>query len=100
MRRAESVPLGRIVKRLPMKGTWFAPAYQGPAGLYVVRAVGFSEDPLMFQVCRLTEEASSTGDVAIVPKSKDISEPFMTYEGADQFARRLAEGAPRGERFA
>lgn len=91
MRRAESVPLGRILKHLPEKGTWYAPAYQGPAGLFVIREAGFGRDPLMFQVCHLTKNDR---------QAVDASEPFMTLEGADQFAQRMAAGSPEKARFA
>ncbi len=86
MNRCESVPLGRILKHLPEKGTWFAPAYQGPAGLFAIRVRDNDGVPL-FQVSQL-ERRESQG----FRKSTDISAPWLTIEGAERFAQRLAGG--------
>lgn len=90
--KAVPVPLTRIAKHLSPGKTWHDPGYQGPAGLYVVRGFGGDNHPPMFQVTRIRKE--------VLPRTEDVSLPFMTLEGAEQFARRMAEGAPEKERFA
>jgi hypothetical protein len=96
MKRAVEVPLARILKRLPDHGTWHTPGYQGPRGLYAVRSVA-GDGPPKFQVCRLEKSWSRTGDVHEINLTRDISEPWLTIEGARKFAERLAEGVERGE---
>jgi len=80
--KAVEVPMMRVWRRIgPQRGAWYTPAFQGPRGLYGIRQVGGGVDPIMFQVCRLEK-----GYI------KDISEAWMTLEGARKFARRIAEG--------
>lgn len=85
MTRSQPVPLARILKHLPDEGAWFEPAYQGPGGLFAVRAAGDLDGPIMFQVHHLTKEQAV---------NYKVSAPFMTQEGALRFARGMAEGTP------
>jgi hypothetical protein len=86
LNRSESVPLGRIVKHLPDRGSWFTPAYQGPGGLFAVCVANrHPDDPHTFQVCHLTKDETV---------SYEVSEPFLTQAGALRFARGMAEGTP------
>ena len=81
MNRAVALPISRAAKWLPpATRRWFLVAFQGPAGLYAIQ----SQPDAMYQVHRLTKEDP--------PRTERISEPFMTPEGARQYAMKLAEG--------
>ena len=89
MNRSEAVPLSRFRKHLPNKGVWFETAYQGPGGLFAVCEAGILDGPIMFQVCHLTKDETA---------SYEVSEPFLTQEGASRFARGMAEGGGPNKR--
>ena len=89
MTKAVKVPMHRIWSRIGSNSkTWYNPAFQGPGGLYGIRRGGFTDQPLTFQVTELKKQ-----------HIQDVSEPFMTLEGARRFAERLAEGGDAGDRF-
>ena len=81
--RAVAVPLARIVKYLPERGKWYAPAWQGIEGLFAIRHAGFADTPPMFQVVRLSKAGG---------RPEEVSDPFLTIESAERTARRMAEG--------
>lgn len=89
--KSVAVPLARVAQHLPQRGVWYGPAYQGPGGLYAIRGFGHGDDPPMFQVSRVRKD--------VLPRTEDVSMPFMTEEGAGQFARRMAEGGSPVQRF-
>ena len=95
MTKTVDVPLERIQKRLPIAGQWLDPAHQGPGGLYAVRRIAqWTNHPPMYQACRI-ETAIVGGDSHKINTSRDISEPWMTPQGAHRFAEKLAGGAKR-----
>jgi len=98
MRKYTAIPIGRILDCLPKTGTWHGPAYQGIGGLFAIRGWGAGDRPPMFQVMRVYGRRH--GDPAHDRPPEEISGPWLTMEGAEQFARRMAEGGSPRERFA
>jgi len=81
MSKAVALPISRAAKWLPKRDKrWFLVAFQGPAGLYAIQSLPDAR----YQVHRLMREDP--------PRPVAMSEPFMTPEGARQFAMKLAEG--------
>lgn len=81
MTKAVAVPVSRVAEWLPKLGKrWFLVAFQGPGGLYVIQTLPDAR----YQVHRLMREEP--------PRPIPISEPFLTPEGARQYAMKLAEG--------
>ena len=100
MTKAEPVPLGRILKFLPIDGSWVDPAFQGPNGCYAVRVtVPELDDPPMFQVSKVERRWIKGAEIREVDTTEDVSEPFLTFEGARQFAERIAGTGSEITRF-
>ena len=87
-----SVPLHRIKQLLDNDGPWFGPAHQGPGGLFAIRAVGDKYSPTRYQVTRLFGRRHGDPEHDRPPES--ISEPYLTLEGAERFARKMAGRGP------
>jgi hypothetical protein len=81
MKKAVALPISRAARWLPpATKRWFLIAFQGPAGLYAIQSLPDAR----YQVHRLMREDP--------PRPVRISEPFLTPEGARQYAMKLAEG--------
>lgn len=81
MTKAVALPISRAAKWLPPASKrWFLVAFQGPEGLFAIQTLPDAR----YQVCRLMRESP--------PRPVKMSEPFLTPEGARQYAMKLAEG--------